>query len=464
MIDSYSGTGFSFIQLFVTGGGGPNFNWHYVAVPVDGLSTSIFTSVPSLDLLAYNDSRVVTSLYNGWSYFDGYGGTPGIAAGGGFATLSFGQGYNFYTSSDATIVFPLMPSLGTTLGSVALQYSGSAPADPLFGYNLLGNSLTCSLDWNKVTFSGSVGSTVYYTTGNQWATFLQNAGGTNGGTKDIPPLQGFFVKADATGGSVDLSAAKEHSSQARYKKSLSVEQASSQEEVIYPKVKLQLNGAGTSDETIIWFNDAATTGYDEKYDGYKLFSSQAGTGQLYSTIDGKEYVINGIPLPADSYIVPLVVKIAQTGNYSLLKKDFLSPDGYDILLIDKANNNFTVNLKNTDVYSFSSDAGTFTNRFILEIKSLSTVTKVEDRETSGNYFNIYSYHSNVNIIPLNSLLSGSKGEIKISDLTGRVVKEVKNVEWHEGSLVEIPCDLQKGIYIVEASSGALRQIGKIILQ
>jgi hypothetical protein len=67
-------------------------------------------------------------------------------------------------------------------------------------------------------------------------------------------------------------------------------------------------------------------------------------------------------------------------------------------------------------------------------------------------------------MPLNSLLSGSKGEIKISDLTGRVVKEVKNVEWYEGSLVQVPYDEQKGIYIVEVTSGAIRQTGKIVLQ
>ena len=40
-----------------------------------------------------------------------------------------------------------------------------------------------------------------------------------------------------------------------------------------------------------------------------------------------------------TFIVPLGIKISQSGNYSLLKKDYVPPAGYDILLIDKANNN-----------------------------------------------------------------------------------------------------------------------------
>jgi len=461
-MDSYSGTGTSFIQLFLTGGGAPNYNWHYVAVPVDGLSTSYFTSVAP-NLLAYNDSRVVTRDFDGWSWFDGSALYPPVLGGGAFSTLSYGRGYNFYSATDANIIFPLMPSLGTNLGTVSLQYSGSTASDPIFGFNLLGNSLTCSLNWDNVTFSGSVGETVYYTSGNAWVSYLKGAGGTNSATQYIPPLQGFFVKANGTGASVDLSGAREHSSQARYKKSLSVEQFATEGTMVYPKVKLELHGNATSDETIVWFNDEATTGFDNKYDGSKLFTSNTGAGQLYSIIAGNDYVINGIPLPAESYIVPLGLKIAQAGNYSLLKKDFIAPEGYDILLTDNLNNS-TVSLKNSDSYTFFTAAGTITDRFILEIKSMSIVTKVDDHIQSEKYFNIYASHNILNVMPISSLLSGSKGEIKISDMTGRTVRQFKNIEWNEGSLIQIPCSDMQGIYMVEVFSGMIRQVGKIIIQ
>ena len=91
-----------------------------------------------------------------------------------------------------------------------------------------------------------------------------------GEQEDIPPLQGFFVKANDVGASIDLSAAREHSFQPRYKKSGNQEM-SSKGETIYPKVKLELSGAETSDETIVWYPDDATTGFDEKFDANKMF-------------------------------------------------------------------------------------------------------------------------------------------------------------------------------------------------
>lgn len=462
MMNSYTGSGIANVQLFLTGGGSPNYNWHYVTVPLDGLPVTYFTNINALNLLAYNDSRVVTSDFNGWSWWDGYGGTPGIAAGGGFSTLSYGKGYNFYNTADATVNFTGMTSLGTTLGSVSLQYSGTTPNNSIFGLNLLGNSLTCSLDWTKVILNGPVSSTVHYTTGNQWASYNPNVGGTNGATKDIPPLQGFFVQATDRGASIDLSGAKEHSTQARYKKSGTVN-GNLQNESETPQVKLELNGAdGTSDETIVWFNDKATTGYDSEYDGSKLFNSEAPFGELFSIIGGVNYVINGIPLPKETYIVPLGVKIARTGNYSFIKKKFIIPTGYQVYLIDKDRNSLTLDLKNNKDYTFSSNAGTFKDRFLLKITSLSK--NQSEQILSDANFDIYASFGIVNVTPLNSTLNSEIGEVKIYDLTGRIVKHVKNIEWHEGSPVQIPCKGQQGVFIVEITSGAVRQTGKIYLQ
>ena len=463
MMESYSGTGVANVQLFLTGGGySGNYNWHLVAVPVDGLSTNYFTSINSKNLMGYNDSRVVTSDNNGWSYYNGYGGTPGIPAGGGFSTLLFGHGYNFWSATDATVNFTAMPSLGTTLGNVSLQYSGGTPDNPIYGLNLLGNSLTCSIDWNKTELNGPVSSTVTYVIAQKISTYNVFVGGTNGATKDIPPLQGFFVQATGTGATVDFTGAKEHSIQSRYKKS-GTKQEAVNEVNNPPKLKLELNGKdGNSDETIVWFKNDATPGFDIKYDGYKLFSSEKRVNQLYSILEGKSYVINGIPLPDNDFIVPLSIKTSESGDYSLVKKDFVSPDGYDIQLIDKANNNLAINLKKTNQYSFHSEAGTFTDRFYLRISSLSPRAKYN--ELTDKQFNIYVSDGMINILPLSSTEDFSEGAVKVFDLMGRVVKQVPNVEWNAGTLVQIPLNEQHGIFMVEVTSGIIRQVGKVILK
>ena len=458
IMGSYSGSGTAKVQLFLTGGGSPNYNWHYVAEPfTGGLSKTFFTDI-NTNLMAYDNSRVTTSDFQGWLWHNGIA-ANGIAASNGFSTLAYETGYNFYNGSDVTVTLSSTGSLGTSLPTATLQYAGTG-SDVVNGYNLLGNSLTCSLDWDDVTFSGSVGQTVYFTSGNKWISYLKGAGSTNTATNLIPPLQGFFVKADATGATVSFPAdAKVNSTQARYKSS-DDEQATSSDEIIYPKVKLELNSTIVSDETIIWFNDKATTGFDEKYDGYKLFSSEAAFGQLYSVLGGMNYVINGIPLPAYSYSVPLGVKIVQAGTYSLLKKDFVQPDGFDIYLIDKASN-YTVNLKNTDKYSFVSDAGTFTDRFVIKI--ISMTTGIADPELTNKNFNIYYSNGNINILPPNDINNGSKGVVKIYDLTGRTISELNNIEWNEGTLVQVPFTGKQGIYIVEARSGELGQTSKFFV-
>lgn len=461
MLNTYSGSsGAANIQLFLTGGGGPNYNWHYVAVPVDGLPKTYFTDINPYNLMMYNDARVVTSDFNGWSYHDGYGGTPGIAAGGEFSTLYYGKGYNFYNGTDATVNFANMTSIGNTFGTVSLQYSGTTEGSTIFGYNLLGNSLTCSLDWDKVTFSGQVEQTVYYTSANKWATYNASAGGTNGATKDIPPLQGFFVKANATGASVNLSSAREHSGQIRYKKSGTSEKEESK--IIFPKVKIELNGDETSDETMVWFNSEATGGFDAKFDGHKIFSSENYFGELYSLSGENSYSINGIPLPSDSTIVPLGIRLMKAGSYSLLKKDLIPPDGFNVFLVDKANGNYTVNLEQTEKYSFASDAGTFNDRFLL--KFISTGTVNTEQPGINSKFNIYATAGFINVMPPDNLNSYSEGNIRIYDLTGKVVKQVNNVGLSRMNLVQIPFTGAQGIYIVEISSGLTRFTGKVVVR
>ena len=74
-------------------------------------------------------------------------------------------------------------------------------------------------------------------------------------------------------------------------------------------------------------------------------------------------------MPGDSTIIPLGLKIASPGNYSITKNVMEELDNYNVYLVDKANGNYTVDLKKSDRYTFSADPGTITNRFILKFVS-----------------------------------------------------------------------------------------------
>ena len=466
MMNSYSGTSGSVnIEMYLTGAGSPNYKWHYVAVPVNYINDkSVFTSINALNLLRYDDSIIPDGSshtdFEGWIWHDGWttGTTgPGPYSGPGFSDLDIGRGYNFYHSNESAVVtFSNLHSLQTSIGSFTLQYSGGGKTTAEnYGFNLLGNSLTCGIDWDKVNEgSGDPDNAVYYTINNKLGTYLRGASeGINGATKDIPPLQGFFVKANALNTSLDFSEAKEHTTQQRYKGENATD---------IPLIKLELNNSGNQDETLIWFNEKATNLFDGDFDAAKLFSSEAGYDQIYTWFGTEQFGINGIPLPATAIIIPVAVRFLKSGSdYKIIASQLQGLDGYKVTLTDKGNANTIVNLKNTDSYAFSSEAGTFTDRFFLTITNV--FTGIPEINVPEKAFNIFAFDKTLNIELLSNNWEGRICTISIYDPEGKKMLQHNNVEWYKGERKQIPMNTFPGIYIVEIKSAEQKFVSKIVL-
>lgn len=468
MMNSYSGTGTSNINIYLTGGGDPNFKWHYVAVPANYVNDkSVFTSINALNLLRYDDSIIPDGSshtdYEGWVWHDGWTtGTTGPPPyyGPSFSDLNIERGYNFYHNDPLGYVyvsFNNLSSLQASLGPISLQYSGSSKIVPSnYGFNLLGNSLTCGIDWDKVTeVIGDPSNAVYFTTDGKLGMYMRGVpeSGLNGATNHIPPLQGFFVKTYAAGASLDFSEAKEHTSQQRYK---------GEDVTTIPLIKLELNNSGNQDETLVWFNEKATYSFDGNFDASKLFSSEAGYDQIYSWFGSEKYGINGIPFPARTIIIPVAVKFLRSGSdYKIIASQLLGLDDYKVTLTDKGNANIIVNLKNTDRYTFSSEAGIFTDRFFLTITNL--LTDIPDINVPEKVFNIFVFDRILNIELLSNDWEGRSSTISIYDLTGRKALQQNNVEWYTGERKQIPLNISPGIYIVEIKAKEQKFISKIVI-
>jgi hypothetical protein len=465
MMSSYSGTGTANITMYLTGAGGPEYKWHYVAVPTNLNDKTVFTSINSKNLLRYDDSGVPNgidyTIFEGWVWNDGY--RPGDTEGGpytgtGFSTLEAGRGYNFYHSSPSAVAtFSNLSSLQASLGPLSLQYNGGGKTVPAnYGFNLVGNSLTCGIDWDKVTEAGgNPDNAVYFTINSRVGTYMRGVPGSgiNGATNHMPPLQGFFVKTNATGTSLDFSAAKEHTSQQRYK---------GENVTTIPLIKLELNNSGNQDETLVWFNEKATSIFDGDYDASKLFSSEAGYDQIYTWIGSERYGINGIPLPERTIIIPVAVKLLHSGSGNqIIATQLQGLDDYHVTLTDKGNTNLTVDLKNTDRYTFSSEAGTFADRFFLTITNV--FAGIPDIIVSEKVFNIFSFDKTLNIELVSNKWEGRGCIISIYDPEGRKILQQNNVKWYTGELKQIPLDVLPGIYIVEINSAEEKFVSKIIL-
>lgn len=134
-------------------------------------------------------------------------------------------------------------------------------------------------------------------------------------------------------------------------------------------VNLALSNDQVSDATRIVFNPLASSGYEMERDASKFFSNEPSVPQLFSIDEaGNTYAIN--ERPGSPGWVKLGYTAGTRGSLQLKKADNTSEDLIQLLLEDKLTST-TTDLLSGD-YNFTSDAGTFTDRFLLRITSLAT--------------------------------------------------------------------------------------------
>lgn len=187
----------------------------------------------------------------------------------------------------------------------------------------------------------------------------------------------------------------------------------------------------------------ASNNVDETIDGLMLNTDNS---MLYSLLNNKEYVIQGRALPFfDDDIVPLGFKSTSVDNYNISIENF---DGLfenqEIYLKDNYLN-VLHDLKQGN-YTFSSNAGTFNDRFEVVYKNNSTLN--EDNVTNIDFTKIYSSKEGIQI-------SSSK-EIKsiiVYDVLGKVIYQNQAVNKNELTINSITANNQALIVKVFDNQG-----------
>lgn len=455
IVNSYADYGNENIQLYLTGGGDDtNYPWHYVSTPVAGLSTSYIMTgggQNGSDLAEYVEPLVATNLsqHAAWMGYDGwnYQSDDGLPSGEGFSELELGKGYNYYSYDNATRVINGTFNTQDVL-SIALSNSGTGD---IYGWNLVGNPFTASIGWENIVTDGNVDDAIYFTTNNTTASFVGGVGVPEGTTGLIPPMQGFFVKSNGIEDYINFYAAdRTHSGQNRYKG----------EAESIPLIRLRLEKQNVSDETVIRFDKSANIGFDHNLDAYKL-SKTGPKVSLWSYSGKTSYSINSIPFPEDEIEMQLGINVLEEGSFKLISTQLQGLGDYGIYLNDKSNGT-TVNLNTTPEFSFSLPAGKSENRF--SIKIIAKATGIEKQKTSTNDFNIYSSNGFVTIQTLSDDWNGKSGSAALIDMTGRLISLKDNVEFWKDSLIQIPAERYKGIYIVKLESGIKKFVGRVLIR
>jgi len=316
------------------------------------------------------DGSGSNTLDDGWIDFP--------ADNGNSATTSFdrGRGYSiFIFGVDAPVVingnanWSLTGPIWSGGFNLPVTYNASvnSPTGNLAndGWNLVGNPYPSTIDWKATSWvKTNVDDAIYmddYSTVNPvFATFVNNIG-TNGGTRYIATGQGFWVKANAASPVITINEnVKVAGTQTR------LFRASSPANLLRATL---ITSDSLRDETVIYFSDSSSVGFDPKYDARKL-RNQYGYLNLSSISPSKDkYAINAMPFSNCTTMVPLDVSDVTTGTYSLSFSEFESiPSSFSIQLQDNLNNSI-IDIRQNQNYSFSIDqnnAATFgSSRFSL---------------------------------------------------------------------------------------------------
>lgn len=279
------------VQLYLTYN-----NWHFVSSPVAGAQSGVFTG------------------YYLYSFDESLDDWVNIVPTG--ISLNIMQGYSAWVPTNpALVIFQGQPNNGPFNIPVTRNATQSD-----YGWNLVGNPYPSSLDWDAVSWTKTnVNNTIYYYSGagglNNYQYYIGAGGetpgvGVNSGTNEIPPMQGFFVHASANGTLGVSNTARIHSNQAYYKSSGNPEFS-----IQNPFIRIQADGMGLSDETVIRFVQESTEDFDGNFDAFKLFASDYP--QVYTTFGNTDFAVNTLPAIVDELVIPLAFNAPAPGTFFL---------------------------------------------------------------------------------------------------------------------------------------------------
>ena len=200
---------------------------------------------------------------------------------------------------------------------------------------------------------------------------VESGTGTGSLTNIIPVMQGFWVQASKSGTIVFSDAIRTGGSPAPTYRS-PAEKASR-------VARLKVVGENNiPDEMLLVFNSGALDSYD-KYDSEKMSNDDDGIPEIYTKIDNRELMINGMSPVTNEVIYPLGFRTGKVGSFKIFS-DFENWDNTKVFLHDNTTGKET-ELTAGETYNFTSDAYDNTNRFTIIINGVANGVNTIEHNT-----------------------------------------------------------------------------------
>ncbi len=385
-----------------------------------------------------NSGDGLVNLDDGWTQF------PAPTGNSASTYFNRGQGYSIFIfgSND--------PVLNSDVASWALKgpiWSGSFNMPVTYsvrdasdannnGWNLIGNPYPSTIDWDspnwtKVNLDGAV----YfddYRTANPVVASYNNGVSTNGGTNLIAMGQGFWVKAVDTPTLTITEGVKAAGQSTTFFRTAPPANM----------IRVTLSDGTESDETVVYFSNSSTGGFDKNYDARKFRNPYWYLNLSSLSSENEKYAINAQPFSNCSHSVALDVSDVSSGTYSLSFSEFESfykdmsiklKDNHTNTVIDvRQNQNYSFAVDGDEAATYGSDRFSLVFDYIAPAATISaqspavcdsTQAKITISNTSTDY--TYSILSSVDGSVFLSSINGIGSDITIA-LPGSLITEGTN--------------------------------------
>ncbi len=304
-----------------------------------------------------------------------------------------------------------------------------SPEHTYQGYNLIANPYPSSIDWNagsgwtKTNLNPS-----FYIWNSPLYAEWDGAAGINGGVQYIPPMQAFFVQANAGGASVGMTNDVRVHNGVQFK--------SGKDEPV-EMLRLQTSGNDLNDEIVLYkANDNAQ--------GEKLLSWVEEVPQLYSMEEGKKLGINKLQDVESEFSVPLGFTCGLSGTYTISATELTFDDQIKIVLEDKNTGVYTL-LESGTSYTFNYNSDDDDYELLLHFNS--DISELE------NKIDVYSSGKDIYV----NLTNLENGTVEVFNTLGQKLfdNELESV---------INTNLDTGIYILRVKTDTQEVTKRIFIK
>lgn len=209
-------------------------------------------------------------------------------------------------------------------------------------------------------------------------------------------------------------------------------------------IRIRVTNAAGTDEAVIAFKEYGQLQVT-RYDSEKLIASGSGLSFISSIKEGVNTVINVLPNEVDELSIPLMCE-AKEGQHSLSINGIESLSGdYEFILEDKGTTpSILTPMSSSTVYEFSSDKGTYDDRFVLHFKVVKTEVPTDIGDVDSDANQVQAFIQKGSTLVVNCDWEGEK-QVLLYTVGGRLVTS----ETFNGDGLVKKMSLKPGVYLVK---------------